>query len=115
MGLTVFEAQVLAIDIAAFAQSLLEHLEIGIELLRARVQHPDTVAPGCGLRARRQRCRRRAGEPGDEFSPFHSALIAPRARIKVPPAHAGNRTGRETSPVPAGWRPTCRACPRAAS
>jgi hypothetical protein len=42
---TVFKGEVLTLDIAALAQSLLEVHEIGIELPRTRVQHPDTIAP----------------------------------------------------------------------
>ena len=68
-----------ALDIAERAQRLLQHLEIGVELRRARVQDADPVAPGAGgLRPRRQRpgrqpqCRR-AGERHDEVSTFHSA------------------------------------------
>jgi len=44
-GRSIFEDEVLTLDIAAFAQSLLKRAEIGVEPSRTRIQHPDTVAP----------------------------------------------------------------------
>src|SRR5262249_4704029 len=63
-GVAVFNDDVLAIDVAQFAQSLLERREVGRRAGVCGRQIANSSNPAGPLRTRRQRPRRRAAERG---------------------------------------------------
>src|SRR6516164_9323059 len=75
----VFDRHVLTLDITCFAEGVAERGHIACH----RIGRPEVYEPDDGhrrlLRARRERPRRRAAEPGDERAPFHSITSSARA------------------------------------
>src|SRR5262245_24343798 len=96
IGPTIFDRDVLAFDVATFAQTLSKRIEIvGIRRSRRAVEKPDDGDPRL-LRPRRERPRRRgAAEQRDELATSHSITSS---------ACASNVGGTSMPSIFAVWR-----------
>jgi hypothetical protein len=107
---TVFDRDVAAIDIAAFAQAAPERrLDVGPVILPLSVQEPDHRRRRL-LRARRQRPRYRAAECGQQFPPSDGDIHPSRARCVRQRYHVNSvQSSRQGGRSPQSSASRCRS------